>query len=785
MKNNLPVIILKGLVLLPNCDIKIEFERDYYKSILDVSEIFHDNKVLIVVKENDLEETNDIKRLPKLGTVALISHKIELPNGKIRVVLTGIKRVKVLEYLKHDKKENTLESIIGPIAEKIIDEKMESLYVKKLKTEFSKYIELVPYVGNSMLSVIENITNLDILTDIVSSTLNINRKRMLAYLYEEDAEKRLEMVLKDLYEEEESFKIEKELDSKVRRNLDDNQREFILKEKMKQIKQELKETTVKEDETQYLKDKLNSINVPLKVRKRIEDEIRRFESLSQLSPEVNIVRNYIDWLLSLPWDTETIDNDDLTKAKEILDKSHNGLEVVKNRIIEYLAVKQMKGNLKSPIICLAGPPGVGKTSLAFSIAEAMNRKFVKISVGGINDEAEIIGHRRTYLGSAPGRIIQGLKKCGSKNPVFLIDEIDKMTRDYKGDPASVLLEILDPEQNKFFSDNFIEEEFDLSKVVFITTANYVEQIPEALKDRLEIINLSGYTEYDKLEIVKNYLLPRICSEHGVNVEGIKFREDAILKVIRNYTRESGVRELDRQISTIIRKIVTQIVIKKVIVNKYIIDKEKVVEFLGKEKYHFSKKNKVSDVGIVNGLAYTYYGGDIQEIEVTYFKGSGSLILTGMMGNVMKESAEIALDYIKSNAKKFELDLDLLNNIDIHIHVPEGSIPKEGPSAGIALTTALLSALKNIKINKKIAMTGEITLRGNILKIGGLKEKTIGAHRNGIKQIYIPEDNLIDIVEIPEEVKEDITFIPVKNYNEIYEQILKEKTSNVKSELKTS
>lgn len=783
MKNNLPVIILKGLVLLPNCDIRMEFERDYHKSILDVAEIFHDNKILIVVKENDLEETNDVKKLPKLGVEALISHKIELPNGKIRVVLTGVKRVRILEYLTHDKKDNMLESIIGPTKEDNLDTKTEALYVKKLKVEFTKYIELVPYVGNSVLSSLEGITKLSILTDIVSSTLNINRKRMLEYLYEENVETRLEMVLKDLYEEEESFQVEKELDSKVRKNLDDNQREFILKEKMKLIKQELKETTVKEDETDYLRNKLESIKVPPKVRKRLEEEIRRFESLSQLSPEVNIVRNYIDWLLNLPWDEETIDNDDLKSAREILDKSHNGLEIVKDRIIEYLAVKQMKGNLKSPILCLAGPPGVGKTSLAFSIAEAMNRKFVKISVGGINDEAEIIGHRRTYLGSSPGRIIQGLKKAGSKNPVFLIDEIDKMTRDYKGDPASVLLEILDPEQNKFFSDNFIEEEFDLSKVVFITTANYVEQIPEALKDRLEVINLSGYTEYDKLEIAKKYLLPRICKEHGVNVEGLKFKDDAILKVIRNYTRESGVRELERQLATIIRKIVTQIVIKKVIVNKYIIDKEKVVEFLGKEKYHFSKNNKISEVGIVNGLAYTYYGGDIQEIEVTYFEGNGSLILTGMMGNVMKESAQIALNYIKANAKNFQLDLEFLNKINIHIHVPEGSVPKEGPSAGVALTTALLSALKNKKVSKKIAMTGEITLRGNVLKIGGLKEKTIGAHRNGIKEIYIPIDNMVDTVDIPDEVKQDIVFIPVKNYKEIYEEVLKEKVVDAKEEVR--
>lgn len=772
MKNNLPVIVLKGIVLLPNCDIRIEFEKEYYKNILDVAELFHDNKVLIVVKENDLEETNDVKKLPKLGVTALISHKIELPNGKIRIVLTGINRVHILEYLTHQEKDYMLESIITPLTLEQLDSKDEDAYQKKLKTELMKYIELVPYASNSILSSLEGISNLSTLTDMISSTINIDRKRMLDYLYEEKAEKRLEMLLNDLYVEEEHVKIERELDSKVRKNLDDNQREFILKEKMKLIKQELKETTVKEDETSYLREKLENLNAPSKVKKRLEDEIRRFESLSQLSPEVNIVRNYIDWLFSLPWEEETIDNDDLKSAREILDASHNGLEKVKDRIVEYLAVKQMKGNLKSPIICLAGPPGVGKTSLAFSIAQAMNRKFVKISVGGINDEAEIIGHRRTYLGSSPGRIIQGLKKAGSKNPVFLIDEIDKMTRDYKGDPASVLLEILDPEQNKYFSDNYIEEEFDLSKVVFITTANYIDQIPEALKDRLEVINLSGYTEYDKLEIARNYLLPRICKEHGVNVEGIKFKEDAILKVIRSYTRESGVRELERQLATIIRKIVTQIVIQKVIVNKYIIDRKKVVEFLGKEKYHFSKNNKLSEIGIVNGLAYTYYGGDVQEIEVNYFRGRGNFILTGMMGNVMKESAQIALDYIKANAKKFDIDIEFLNEIDLHIHVPEGAVPKEGPSAGVALTTSILSALTHKKISKKIAMTGEITLRGNVLKIGGLKEKVIGAHRNGIKDIYIPYDNLIDTIEVPEEVKKDISFIPVKHYQEIYESLWK-------------
>lgn len=774
MKNNLPVVILKGVVLLPNCDIRLEFDNDYHKSILDVSELFHDNQVLVVVKENELEETDDVKKLPKIGVIAKISHKIELPNGKIRLILTGIKRAKVIEYLTYTETNKMLESITQEISFEKIEKQKEEFYIKKLQEEVKNYIELVPYASNSILSSFTNDSTLENLTDIVASNLSISKERMLLFLVEEKATSRLEMILADIYLEKESFKLEKELDAKVRKTLDENQREFLLKEKLKNIKQELKETTVKDDEVTYLKERLENVKANAQVKKRLHDEIRRFEAMSQLSPEVNIVRNYIDWLLDLPWEEETIDNDDLKEARSILDKTHSGLDKIKERIIEYLAVKQMKGNLKSPILCLVGPPGVGKTSLAFSIAEAMNRKFVKISVGGINDEAEIIGHRRTYLGSSPGRIIQGIKKSKSKNPVFLIDEIDKMTRDYKGDPASTLLEILDPEQNKYFSDNYIEEEFDLSKVIFITTANYVEQIPDALRDRLEVIYLSGYTEYEKLVIAKDYLLPRICKEHGVNVEGIKISDDCILKIIRSYTRESGVRELERQLAKIVRKIVTGLVIKKMIVNKYIIDNKKIEEFLGKEIYYFSRKEKVSEVGVVNGLAYTYYGGDVQKIEVTYFKGKGNLVLTGSMGEVMRESALIALDYIKANYKKFNISYSLLEENDIHIHFPEGAVKKDGPSAGIALTTALISAFTKQKISRKVAMTGEITLHGKVLKIGGLKEKTIGAHRNGIKEIIIPHDNLVDLVDIPEEVKKDITFIPVKQYKEVYGYVMEEK-----------
>jgi ATP-dependent Lon protease len=492
-----------------------------------------------------------------------------------------------------------------------------------------------------------------------------------------------------------------------------------------------------------------------------------------MSPELTVVRNYIEWILDLPWEKYTTDNEDLLDVRKKLDDSHYGLDKVKTRIIEFLAVKQKTNNLKSPILCLVGAPGVGKTSLAFSIAEAINRKFVKISVGGVHDEAEIVGHRRTYIGANPGRIIQGIKKAKCSNPVFLIDEIDKMTKDYKGDPASALLEILDPEQNRYFSDNYIEEEYDLSKVVFIATANYVDDIPEALKDRLEIVYLSGYTEYEKLDIAKKHLISKICKDHGLERRKISISEKVLLEVIRGYTKEAGVRELERQLSTIIRKIVTEIVVDKNIDNKFTINSNNLIKYLGKPKYRFSAKTETR-VGVVNGLAYTYFGGDTLPIEVNYYKGNGNLVLTGSLGDVMKESAHIAMSYIKSNNQTFKIDYQKVLKSDIHIHVPEGAIHKDGPSAGVTLTTALISALAGLKVNKKIAMTGEITLRGNILPIGGLKEKSIGAHRNGITTIFIPYDNRNDLDDIPSEIKKDITFIPVKKYIEIYEYLTNQK-----------
>ncbi len=760
MKIDLPVLILKDIILLPHNEIRIELSDDISKDIVNISELFHDNKLIII---NEIIGNN----LPYLGVIAQIKHKIELPNGKIRIILNGLYRSKIFEYMGNSQNSELLECINQKIDDNKVE--LEKNLCDKLYKEIENYIQVIPYVSNSILASLDE-KNLSEMTDVVAGFLELDNQRKLEYQKEIDPENRLKMLLSDIYRARELFKIEKKIDSKVQKNLDDSQKEYLLREKIKLIKEEIGDVSLKDAEIEKLKEKINNLNAPSNIIETLNTELKRYESLSQASPEVNIVRNYIDWLLSLPWKTYTVDNDDLDDVLNKLNSTHNGLDKIKTRIIEYLAVKQMTNSLKSPIICLVGPPGVGKTSLAMSIASSINRQFVKMSVGGINDEAEIIGHRKTYIGAGPGRIIQGLKKAKSANPVFLIDEIDKMNHDYKGDPASVLLEILDPEQNRYFSDNYIEEEFDLSSIMFITTANVLEDIPSALRDRLEVIELSGYTEYEKLNIAKTHLIPKICKEHGINYKGIEFKDDAILKIIRSYTKEAGVRELERQIATIIRKIVTKMVTTKIIVNRYVIDTKKVEYYLNHEKYKIKQNNKVSRIGIVNALSYSMLGGDTTVIEVSYFKGNGNLILTGCLGEVMKESATLALSYIKANADYFKIDYNMLLNNDIHIHIPDGSTKKEGPSAGIAILTAMVSAFTNTKIDSQLAFTGEITLKGDVQKIGGLKEKIIGAYLNNIKTVILPMDNKDEIDELPEDIKKDIEFVKVENYKKIWEFI---------------
>lgn len=773
MKIDLPVIILKGIVLLPNNELRLELDTYISKNIIDISEMFHDHKVLIVSSSNPLEENVKLEELSKIGVMAEIESHLELPNGKTRITLIGLNRVQIHQYLNANSKESPLEAIVSCIQNNSLDQKEKEVIRKKMIKELEIYVSELPYVSNSFISSIEEIKELDKIIDIVAPNLQISNDRLFEYLYEGDLKERSQMILDDISQEKEMYQIEKKLDIQLKKELDESQKEFLLREKIKVIKEELGDASLKENEMDILRKKLSSLKVKGRVRDKIEYEIKRYESLPVSSPESGIIKNYIEWMLELPWNTYTMDNDNLIEVREKLDESHSGLETVKSRIVEYLAVKQLTNSLNGPIICLVGPPGVGKTSLAFSIANAMNRKFVKMSVGGVNDENEIIGHRRTYIGASPGRIISSLKKAKSSNPVFLIDEIDKMTKNFKGDPASVLLEILDPEQNKYFIDNYIEEEYDLSKIMFIATANYIEDIPEALKDRLEIVQLSGYTEYEKLDIAKKYLLPKICKNHGINPKCVIIKDEILLKIIHGYTKEAGVRELDRLLSSIIRKIITTLATTRIARNKFIVDSKKIVEYLGKEKYIFYKKQNRKEVGVVNALAYTYFGGDILPIEVSMFKGTGELILTGSLGQVMKESALVAMNYIKSNYQYFKIDYQKLQENDIHIHVPEGAISKDGPSAGIALTTALISLFTNTKISSSIALTGEITLRGNVLPIGGLKEKSIGAARGGVKIIFIPHENINDLDEIPNEIQELIKFIPVKNYKEVWERIVGE------------
>lgn len=769
IKTTLPVLILKGAILFPNSEIRLELDSDSDKELLSLAESCYDKHILIVNQIDPLEETPDVLELPNVGVLGLIVMKLGLPDGRTRVVIKGIKRVKIDEYSKED--GNLISSI-----EQVNDEQLEPLeeqaYARSLVKQLEIFVENVPYMSNSILSQVQNITDLNQLTDIIAIYLNLSYERKLELLEECNVTVRVKMLLDDINKELRVIELEKELEQEVSKNIEQAQKEFVLNEKLKVIKEELGETASKDDEVKELATRIEHLKCPVKIKERLNDELKRYQNIPPASPELGTIHNYMDWLLNLPWKVYTKDNTDLKKAKEILDNNHYGLDKIKDRIIEFLALRQRTKNSNSPIICFVGPPGVGKTTLAKSIAEATNRKWTKISVGGINDEAEIMGHRRTYIGAAPGKIIQGMKKVKTSNPVFIIDEIDKMTKDIKGDPASALLEILDKEQNKYFQDHYIEEEYDLSSVMFICTANYIEQIPTELLDRLEIINLNSYTEYEKLNIARDYLIRNSLIEHNFKENQIVFTDDAILNIIRNYTKEAGVRELKRNIDTIVRKIVKDVVISKKEKRNYIIEEKNIVDFLGQAKYLFNS-HKEEYVGVVNAMSYTPFGGDILQIETAIYKGKNNIITTGSLGDVFKESIEIALSYIKNNYKNLKINYSKLEDIDIHIHVPEGAVKKDGPSAGIAITTALISNLTNTKIPTDISMTGEITLNGMILPIGGLKEKIIGAKRSNIKKIYLPKENQNDLDEIDDYIKEGLDLVLVDNYIEVYKDLFGE------------
>ena len=762
MDNKLLVLIINDMVIFPNNEVRIEYDNNYDKQMIDIVNKIGDNLMLIV---NPIEDKAvNVTSFPKYGVLGRLKLKMNVPNGKTRLVIEGIDRVELSDFIEED---NYFRANYKPVD--IIETEDAQVYFNIILKTLDSYVVKVPYMGNAIMSQVDNVDTLSDLCDLIVSYLPLNYEDKKKYITTIDSIERAKYLVVDMNRDLKYVELEQQIEAEVEKELNETQKEYFLREKIKLMQKELGEGNTKDSDVERIKKKLSKLKCNNKVKDKIERELERYNSLNSNSPELGMIREYLEWMVNLPWNKFTKDNDDLNKVKDILDSSHYALEEVKDRILEYLAVKQNTNNLRSPILCLVGPPGVGKTSLAISIAKSLGRKTAKISVGGINDEAEIVGHRRTYIGASPGRIIQGIRKAGTTNPVFIIDEIDKMTKDIKGDPASSLLEVLDPEQNSKFSDHYIEEEFDLSKVMFIATANYVEQIPYELRDRLEIINISSYTEYEKLDIAKNHLIPKELEEHGLTSLQVQMEDEAILTIIRNYTKEAGVRELERTIATLFRKIVKSILLTTD-VNFYNIDNKMIEKLLGKKKYLYLENSGKDEIGVVNGMAYTIFGGDILPIEATLFKGKGDLVLTGSLGEVMQESCRIALNYIKSNMDKYKIKNEVFENNDIHIHVPEGAVNKDGPSAGVTVTTTLISLFTKKKVQKTIAMTGEITLRGRVLGIGGLKEKVIGSHRAGIKTIFIPKENEKDLDEIPKEVKKDINFITVNNYNDIFKVI---------------
>lgn len=764
--HTLPVLPVRGVVSLPNTEVRLEIGRLQSIEALEACEA-NGNYVALVSQIDPNVERPQSEDLCHYGTIAKITMKIKLPNGHYKVKFNSITRIEIEEYTQL---EPYFEARVQTMPSLLTNSDKEEAMLRLLKEEIAEHGSLLFAHPTDVASLIDEAENAIAITDIIAFYLRISEEDKMKYLSMPSVEDRLSALLKEVEKEKHIAQLELKINQEVKRALDEHQKEYYLREKMKAIQKELGDEYSKEAVSEEFREKVQSLGMPHAVKEKALEEIKRFEMLPANSSESGVVRTYLEWLVALPWSVQTEDNKDILFAEETLNKQHYGLEKVKERILEYLAVKTMTGKNPSTILCLVGPPGVGKTSLARSIAEALGRKFVKVSLGGVKDESEIRGHRRTYLGALPGRLIQAMKKAGTINPVFLLDEIDKMASDHKGDPASAMLEVLDPEQNSHFSDHYLEEEYDLSQVLFVATANYLENIPAPLRDRMDIIHVDSYTEQEKFQIAIRYLIPRQLEIHGLTAHQLTLTDEVVMELIQHYTREAGVRQLERLIGSICRKTARKLLGEGI--DRIHVDSTMLKTLLGKHKFTHGLLEEQDQIGVVTGLAYTQFGGDILPVEVTYYKGTGKMVLTGKLGDVMKESAQTAISYVRANAERLNIDPLLFKDHDIHIHVPEGATPKDGPSAGVTMTTALVSALSKKPVKREVGMTGEVTLRGRVLPIGGLKEKTISAHRAGLKVVIMPKDNEKDLEDIPKCVKDEMIFIPVSTVDEVLQQALR-------------
>lgn len=765
----LPLIPMRGLTVFPYMVLHFDVGRE--RSINALEEAMVSDQLIFLSSQKEAETSSPAAEdVYEVGTVSRIKQMLKLPGDNIRVLVEGITRGRVRRYVQEMpyfmvEVDEWMESDDDY---EVMDPEMEAL-MRSVIDSFEKYIDVSNKISPEIFMTITEIEHPGRLADSIASNIILKPHQKQEVLEAFEPLERLEVLYRFLLEEIEILEIEKKISTRVKKQINKVQKEYYLREQLRAIQKELGEDEGVIEEVDNYKNQLKKIKLPKDIHQKIEREIDRLTKLPTSSAETGVIRNYIDWVLNLPWNKETKDRLDLKRSAEILEEDHHGLEKVKERILEYLAIRQLSKSMKGPILCLVGPPGVGKTSIAKSVARALDRKFVRMSLGGMRDEAEIRGHRRTYIGAIPGRIISSIRQSGTRNPVFLLDEIDKLANDFRGDPASALLEVLDPEQNNDFTDHFLEIPFNLSKVMFITTANTLDSIPRPLLDRMEVIRIPGYTEDEKLAIAEKYLLPKQIKDHGLKPDNLKISEKALREIINSYTRESGVRNLERQIANICRKVVRRIVDETI---KFVrINPGNLKKYLGTPQFRYEMAALKDEVGIARGLAWTVVGGDTISIEVTPMKGTGKLELTGRLGDVMKESARAGISYIRSRVEVFGIDPDFHSKLDLHIHIPEGGTPKDGPSAGITMATAVISALANIPVKKDVAMTGEITLRGRVLAIGGVKEKVLAAKRAGITTILLPRENEQDVDEIPENIRKKMAFVFVEHMDEVLKHAL--------------